>query len=292
MTRRTVARFFFLNPDKVGIVASLYWYITAVIALKYGIQLHAVQVLSTHIHEVVTDTNGNLPAFLRERNRLFALALKTFRGIDGAVFSSDPPSCVALYGEAAIVKQIAYTLANCVEAGLARSPEEWAGVTMSARDIGTRVVLARRPSFFFRATNPQWPEEIELPITMPPALVTRYGSEREASSVVCDAVDLAVESARDAMIKSGRSFAKPSRIFRTDISVRATSREPIRDRNPSVAAGGNREERTRAEEDSEAFQEAYRAALKRVKRGESSVAFPFGTWRYCRELGFPMAKAA
>ena len=292
LTRRTVARFFLLNPDRARVLVGLYWYITAVIAAKYGIQLHAVQILCTHIHEVVTDPRGELPKFLRDRNRLFALALKACRGIDGPVFDGGAPSCVALYGEAAVVKQIAYTLANCVEAGLARSPELWVGVTMSASDIGTRRFEAERPGFFFNPVNPQWPARAHIDITMPPLLERAFKTAEDASACLCGAVDRAVDAAREKVTRSGRSFATPSRIYRTDIRARATSPEPERERNPSFAAGGAREHKVRAIEDHRSFFEAYRAAFRRLKAGLPDTEFPFGTWRYCHELGFRMATAA
>lgn len=292
LTRRTVARFFLLNPDRAKLIIDLYWYITAVIALRYGIQLHAVQVLSTHIHEVVTDPRGQLPKFLRDRNRLFALTLKVCRGIEGAVFSGEPPSCVALYGEAAVIDKIAYTLANCVEAGLARCPEEWVGVTMSAKDVGTRTVRAHRPDFFFSATNSQWPEWVDLPITMPPVLTAAFASEGTARWILCQAVDSAVDAARKAVIMSGRSFSTPSRIFRNELTKRSKTVEPDRERNPTFATGGSRSESFRAIEQRRSFLESYRSALEKVKAGLSKVEFPFGTWRFCQELGFPMMSAA
>lgn len=292
LTRRTVARFFLLNPDRARILAGLYWYITAVIAAKYGIQLHAVQILSTHIHEVVTDPRGELPNFLRDRNRLFALALKACRGIDGPVFAGCAPSCIALYGEAAVMDKIAYTLANCVKAGLARSPEAWVGVTMSAADIGNRTFEAERPSFFFNPANDQWPERARLDITIPPILERVFKTAERARARLCEVVDRAVDAARRAVTMSGRSFATPARIFDTDIMTRSTSHEPARERNPSFAAGGSREHRARAIEDNRTFLEAYRAALRRLKAGLREIEFPFGTWRYCRELGFRTATAS
>ena len=71
VTRRTTRRHFLLAPDRAGEVARIYRYVTGLIAAKFGIEIHAVQMLSTHIHEVLTDVNGMLPRFLEQRNRLF-----------------------------------------------------------------------------------------------------------------------------------------------------------------------------------------------------------------------------
>src|SRR4051812_20366591 len=112
VTRRTTRRFFLLRPDADKTVQDLYWYITAVLAGELGVELHAVQVLSTHMHEVLTDTRGELPRFLQQRNRLFANAIKCHRNWPEEVFARRPASCLELYGSAAVLKEIAYTLAN------------------------------------------------------------------------------------------------------------------------------------------------------------------------------------
>src|SRR4029079_16235741 len=110
ITRRTTRRYFLLRPAADGTMQGIYWYATAVMAAKFGIELHAVQVLSTHIHEVLTDVRGTLSAFLRERNRLFANAMKCHRQWPEEVFQRAPTSCVELYGPEAVTKEIGYTL--------------------------------------------------------------------------------------------------------------------------------------------------------------------------------------
>ena len=122
ITRRTTRRHFLLRPDRDGTAQQIYWYTTAILAKKFGVELHAVQVLSTHMHEVLTDVHGNLPAFLRERNRALANALKCHRKWPEEVFQRAAANCVELLGEDSVMKQIAYTIANCVDAGLVRSP--------------------------------------------------------------------------------------------------------------------------------------------------------------------------
>ena len=69
VTRRTTRRYFLLTPDKRRILLAFYWYATAVLAAEFGIEIHAVQMLSNHLHEVLTDTRGRLPDFLSQRNR-------------------------------------------------------------------------------------------------------------------------------------------------------------------------------------------------------------------------------
>ena len=149
MTRRTTRRHFLLRPDADGTVQQLYWYTTAVLAQELGILLFAAHMLSSHLHEVLGDTRGLLPRFLQQRNRLLANAIKCHRGWPEAVFARKAASCVALYGPNAACKEIAYTLANCVEAGLVRCPSEWRGVITSIDDMGNRVIRVERPKHYF-----------------------------------------------------------------------------------------------------------------------------------------------
>jgi REP element-mobilizing transposase RayT len=61
VTRRTTRRYFLMNPDKRRMLLAFYWYATAVLAAEFGIEIHAVQMLSNHLHEVLTDTRGRAP---------------------------------------------------------------------------------------------------------------------------------------------------------------------------------------------------------------------------------------
>ncbi|MFO0571740.1 MAG: hypothetical protein U0263_39310 [Polyangiaceae bacterium] len=144
VTRRVARRHFLLRPDPDGTVQQLYWYFTAVIALQLGIQVHCVQVLSNHMHEVLTDTRGNLPKFFELRNRLLANAVKCHRGWPEEVFSRTAMSCVELLTTESIVDKIAYVITNCVTAFLVRSPRAWPGAKVLVNDIGLRKEIRPR----------------------------------------------------------------------------------------------------------------------------------------------------
>ena len=98
ITRRTTRRHFLLRPDADGTIQQLYWYTTAVLAKKFGIKIHAVQMLSTHLHEVLTDVRGELPRFLQRRNRLLALALKCQHKWPEEVFAVCSPEYYRKHG--------------------------------------------------------------------------------------------------------------------------------------------------------------------------------------------------
>lgn len=264
---------------------NLYWYTTGIAAAETGIELHAVQVLSNHIHEVLTDTRGELPRFLQQRNRLLANAVKCHRGWPEEVFARAPASCVALYGASAVEREIGYTLANCVEAGLVARPEDWPGVTITREGLGRAVIRVARPTAYFDPNNPRWPAVVVLRVTLPEILVRSYGSRTDARSALRRVVDAAVSTARAAAAKAGRIVGKVTNLFRVSFRARAASHEPLGRRCPSFAVAGIPEEGRRAKLDRATFLSRYRTALAALRSQESAPAFPYGTWRLCREFG-------
>lgn len=278
VTRRITRRHFLLRPDLNGTLQSLYWYSTAVAAAEFGIVIHAVQMLSDHLHEVLTDTRGELPRFLQERNRLFANAIKVHRGWPEEVFSRKGANCVALYGASAVQEEIVYTLSNCVEAGLVHSPGEWRGVTTTIADMGKRVVRVKRPGIYFDPKNPRWPATAELSIGMPEALLQEMGNVTRIREVLTTALNDAVNIARRAVRQARRVVRGMRRVFRTPHTVRASAWEAFGARLPSFAAAGVRSEAQRALSDRRNFLSAYRRAFEALKRGVRNVLFPLGTW--------------
>lgn len=291
ITRRTTRRYFLLNPDKKRMVWAIYWYVTALLAEEYGIEIHAVQILSNHIHEVLTDKRGLLSRFLKQRNRLFANALKVHLRWPEEVFARGGLSCEHLYGSDAILEKIAYTLANVVVAGLALNPEDWPSVTHAARDIGARTIRVRRPDVYFDPSNKRWPPSAEISLTVPEELITMFGTSGARERIV-EAVTAAVVAGREAARKAGRRVKSVAAIFATKHTTRASSYEPKRTRNASYSAGGNAELGALARHEHRTFLAAYRAAMKLVKEGRRDVVFPLGTSRMHHELGFSVAFAA
>lgn len=115
------------QPGPTRKIEQLYWYTTGVVAAQLGIELHMMQLMSTHSHEVLSDPRGMLPRFFELRNRLFANALKALLGWPEEVFSRGAASWVELTTPEAMIKEMAYTAANCVTAGLVRTPRRWPG---------------------------------------------------------------------------------------------------------------------------------------------------------------------
>ena len=71
ITRRTLRRHHLFRPDSA--IRQLYLYTLASCAQQFGILVHAVTLMSTHEHLIVTDPQGRYPDFLRRLHRLVSL---------------------------------------------------------------------------------------------------------------------------------------------------------------------------------------------------------------------------
>jgi REP element-mobilizing transposase RayT len=121
VTRRCLRRTKLLRPDAA--FNQLYTYCLAVMASRHDVAVHAVVIMSTHEHLIVTDTHGRLPLFLRELHRLVALGVKVLRRWEGSVWDHERPSVVHLRTQQAVIEKLAYVMANPVEAGLVARAE-------------------------------------------------------------------------------------------------------------------------------------------------------------------------
>jgi len=126
ITRRTLRRTHLFQPDPR--LTQFYLYSLAVYSDRFNIDIHAVVLMSTHEHLIVTDKYGRTPDFLRDFHRLVALGTKILRRWEGTVWDSEPTSRVELCTPKAIIEKLAYIIANPVEAGLVDKAEDWPGV--------------------------------------------------------------------------------------------------------------------------------------------------------------------
>lgn len=94
ITRRTLRRTHLLRPDRE--LNNLFVYCLAVASQRFAIRVHAAVLMSTHEHLIVTDTRGQLPRFLQDFHRIFALGIKVLRKWEGAVWDHEKTSVVEL----------------------------------------------------------------------------------------------------------------------------------------------------------------------------------------------------
>ncbi|MFT3764431.1 MAG: transposase [Minicystis sp.] len=273
LTRRVLRRHMLLRPDAT--ITGLIIYALAVASRRYGIHVHALCAMSTHIHLVVTDPEGVLPRFLQFFHRLVALGTKVLRAWEGPVWDHEPTSVVRLMTREAVVEKIAYTLANPVAAGLVRHSSEWLGAKVLVDEIGTGLLRAARPAVYFDPSNPDWPEEATLEVALPPAIGANEASDFRHAV----AAQLAREEAKAHAEMQGERVLGAERAGRVSPHERATSFEPLRACNPTFASGrGNGEAWRRTLTAIRAFRAAYRAALEQWRAGVRDVLFPEGTW--------------
>lgn len=275
ITRRVILRHMLLRPDHV--MNEILLYLLAVEACRAGVEVHAVCAMSDHIHLVVTDVRAALPEFLHAFHRTVAFCTKVHREWNDIVWDKEPTSVVRLETPAAVVEKIAYVLANPVTAGLVRRAHEWPGVTVQVSQIGRGTLRAKRPRVYLDPKNPAWPEEASLALALPPC-VEPDGAEAFRRQVT-DQLSRLEATAHADMAKQPRPFLGAKQARQVDPEARATSKEPVIDRNPTFAVGlGQEDAADRAVQALRSFRASYRAALEQWRQRARDVVFPVGTW--------------
>ncbi len=202
---------------------------------------------------------------MRDFHRNLANVTKCHRGWAEEVFNGAPPSAVSLESPEAMIKEIAYTIAQAVVSGAVKYGKDWPGVTIRAADLGRRVFRVKRPDRYFAADNPDYPEYVELRLKLPTSLIEHFGSEDAVRAAVQVEVDRLENDARNKARDAGRTFLGAKRVTRVPFTKRARSREAFGKLNPRFAAGGNVEAARRALGKLRAFHAAYRVPLFTLK---------------------------
>ena len=274
VSRRCSQRLFLLVPSEA--VNAIVGYVLAVACRRYGIQLHAVCVLSNHLHLVLTDLYGQLPAFEQFFNALVAKAVNHYLGRWENFWAPNTYSSVTLLSPEDVVAKSAYVLANPVAAGLVRSGREWPGLWSAPESIGGAPVAFERPKIFFDPKG-SMPPSADLALHCPPG----FASVEEFRERLQEALAELEAQAAEKLEAEGRSFLGVRRVLAQNPDARPTSREPRRGLNPRVASR-NESKRIEALRRLKEFAVAYREALADWRRGIRDVIFPPGTYQMLR----------
>jgi REP element-mobilizing transposase RayT len=284
VTRRCSRREYLLRPcDETNEILR---YVLAVGARRYGILLHAICVMSNHLHMVLTDPDAQLPEFERYVNAFVARAVNASLGRWESFWAPSSYSAVTLASPEVIVDKIAYVLANPVAAGLVRKGSLWPGVWSDPDCIGAKLVAVSRPRRFFseRKKRGALPETAELELVVPPGFATAA----EFRERVVAALDV---RQREAQRKYGaRGFQGVARVLKQDPFSRPVVPEPRRRLSPRVAAR-NTGERIAAILRLKVFRREYRDAWIARREGKANVVFPAGTYLLRIAHGVPCAVA-
>lgn len=285
VTRRTTQRLFLLRPGpKVN--AALRYCLALAQAHAKGILIHAATFMSNHYHIVLTDMNGNLPAFTEHLHKLISKCLNRLHGRWENFWAGGgaQTSQVKLISSEDVLAKIAYTLANPTEALLVSHGPQWPGIRLFRK--GT--YLAKRPDFFFRTKEEggAQPETIDLVLTAPDIGV----HENLTDELVNKTASAREKRLRDAANAAGKKFLGATGV--KNQKIYSSPRVPAKRRglSPQVASADKwrRMEALAADRD---FAREHAAARKDFIGGNRDAVFPVGTYRFARQFGACCADA-
>ncbi|NOU29651.1 MAG: hypothetical protein HOO96_17235 [Polyangiaceae bacterium] len=265
LTRRCAYRTFRLRPS--DLTTQIFAYALAVAMARTGVEVHAICVMSDHLHIVITDVEGRVPEFMRELNRSTAKALNASQGQWENVWAAEPYDAVVLPTEEELLDKVAYVAANPVAAGLVETPDAWPGFIQWKASMGE----VSKPRIYFGESAP---EKATWRVTVPRGM--RW-SDEEWRSRLKSRVRSLVDRARQRLVREGRSFLGAAAVRAQSFAKRATSYEEKRGIVPQFAAR-SRTARVRMLRTLRTFRAAYREALDAWRGGDRSVVFPHGTW--------------
>jgi REP element-mobilizing transposase RayT len=280
VTRRCAHRQYLLRPGRV--TSEVFRYVLALAARRFGVQIHALCVLSNHYHLVVTDPQARLPAFHQFLDSLVARALNAALGRWEAFWDPNSYSAVALATADDVIAKSAYVLANPVAAGLVRRGRLWPGLWSSPDDIGGAAQKTRRPGHFFDPAG-YLPSEAGLSLVTPPGFDSAEAFRERLGQALGELEAKAALAHRD--------FLGAARVLAQKPSGRPSGIERRRKLSPRIAAR-DKWKRVEALGRLVEFLRAYREAWTSWRQGRRGVLFPAGTYLLRVAHGVPCLPSA
>lgn len=269
VTRRCTQRLCLLRPSKE--VENLFLYCLAYAAKRTGVRIHAITVLSTHYHIVLTDMYAVLPFFMADLNRMVAKSLNCHYGHwenFWAPGSYDRKVCRSTEDK---LDRMVYTMANGTSSGLVEKADQWPGLCARPEDLKGRVFRATKPDFFFDPHG-KMPDELTLVIEPPPGC-----EEWDLDDLVAHLRERITEREAVAYEKYNGRFVGVEAILATDPFDSPRTREPRRKPSMRIAAKHSHE-RIHAIHELKEFEREHAEARERWCAGDLDVVFPAGTW--------------
>ncbi len=293
LTARVLRRHYLFRPESETNEAFAFF--LGVFAEKYGLEVMAGVLMSTHYHLVVRDKGGRRPDFIRDLNRQMALFVQRKWGWEGKVFQEKPNQLV-LFSRAAVAQKIGYVLANPVASGSVESPEEWPGFRTEVAEMGAPggIRSVRKPRLMKPKMGSRrksvFPEKAQLVLAMPAFLKAPFerdvrGQLRKAQEVQrLVRVQLEEAVAREVARAKEKAAKQGGRLGGIDLSTldpfkQAVAYEPYGELTPKVSLIGLDADEIRAALDAEVgFQVAHAQCRRRLMAGEKDIRWPDGTW--------------
>jgi putative transposase len=137
--------------------------------LKYGVLVHGFALMS-NLHMQVTDPLAKLPLFAKHVFTAIAKAMNAHWGHTGSFWArAARPGCTLLLTREAIVQNLAYILANPVDAGLVDTSADWPGLITAASDVVTKKVYFGRTGLSAYLAKREEPE-LQFSMSLPPCV--------------------------------------------------------------------------------------------------------------------------
>lgn len=279
LVRRCARREYRLQPTKS--LNDLVRYALGYAAAKHDVQVHAFVVMSNHYHLLVTDTRGNLPAFMHDFNGLTARALNRSQGRWENFWTTGSYDNIELLTAATVIAKLVYIITNPVKDGAVAHHATWPGLLTRPEHLGHAVWTVDRPPNFFRENGP-CPDKTSLQLTLPPAL-----ADQSPLAVQQTVARLVAKRERAYRLRGKRCIGAEA-VKRIQPDYRPSSREPRRALRPRLAASHDAGVRVAAIGELRRFRAEYRDALSSYRRGHTPD-FPLGTYAMRVLFNVPIA---
>ncbi len=273
LTRRVRGRRFLLRPSKR--TNEIIGYVVAVMQAKWGVRVHCLVAMSNHWHLVLSDPDAHAVEFQRDCHAFIARALNASHGEFENVWSSSPGSRVEAIQPSDLIAQMAYVMANPVEAGLVRHGRSWPGLR---RAWPARPRRYARPATFFRGADAGggWPDYAELELSRPPGYEEL--TDEQLAHLVRAASDKREQQFRRHFDRAGQGFRGRRHVLRQSRQACPRTREPRFGLSPTMACRDKWRRIERLQRNRH-WLDAYRTALRVWRAGIRGVLFPHGTYK-------------
>ncbi|PRQ04073.1 hypothetical protein ENSA5_11210 [Enhygromyxa salina] len=268
-------------PDEI---VNFIGYCLAYTAAKFGVQIHAAVMMSDHYHIDLTDPRGDLVPWKQLFNSLIARGINAQRGRFDSVWSGDGPCDTCRPNDDETFKDLVYTIANPVDAGLVKWARLWPGFTTADWRFGETRTFKRPEGLFDPDGN--MPEEAALTLVRPP-IFSELDDDALYDKLAAAVRDVELEIQADFRAQS-RRFMGPRKLARQHWNRVAMSFEERFTVAPKVAASSVWRRLAQLQRDRD-WERKYAEARAAWRMGKPAV-FPAGTYWLRRFAGVSVAQ--
>ncbi len=284
VTRRCSERRFFLKPSPAA--TQHVAYLIGEACARYEMRLLGAVQMSNHLHLVVHDVNGRLPAFMQRLHGLLARSLNVLLGRDDGFWDRRQAAVTELVDADAVLDTLAYVACNPVAARLVRAGRDWPGFRTAPGACAGPPRRVMRPRGIF-AEDGAMPSSVALEVHVPPT--HEHLSAGAFAELLGQRVRDREAAIHAAAAAAGLSFGTPRDAERVPYNTAPAGEERRRGVRPKVIA--------RCASQREAvltriaiFESAHSASFQRYRSGQRDEMFPGGAWKMPTILGANVAR--